>query len=55
MSLPHPCKIASEMHFNEEKLTKQYELELLTKQSDSTVKTFNAPLAHPVVISKITS
>lgn len=45
MSLPHPCKIAEEMHFQEEQLSKQMDLELLNNHSEV--------MQHPVVISKV--
>jgi len=51
MSLPYPCKIAQEMNFNEEKLTNQLEVELLSQSTNA----FQTPLMHPLVISSISS
>ena len=43
MSLPYPCKIAEEMNLQEEKHSKKFDFDQLTKES--------GPLAHPVILS----
>jgi len=54
MTLPYPCKIAQEMYFDEEKLVSEFETDLLQKQIEG-VKSLSIPLAHPVVVTTVTS
>jgi len=52
MSLPYPCKIAEEMHFDEATLTKQFEMNMLTVKPEA-ASIICAPLAHPLIITKV--